>query len=528
MNKILQFCQNNNNSQKKKKNKVFNYGVASGDPQQNSVVLWTHAKPIIESEYLEVEYQISSDYNFTNIISNGKILSLKENDFTIKINPDNLRAGFTYYYRFIAENQFSDIGRTLTLPQDTDEVRFAVVSCSNLADGLFNVYKAITEVNKDFNAIIHLGDYIYEYDNQQNQNNLKSLEDYRLRYAKYRSNQDLQLLHSKYPIISIWDDHEFADNTYKDGAGNHHQEIDGDWLIRRENALRSYHEWIPIKTNTNKEKIWRHFKFGNLVNLIMLETRVSGRDKQLNINKLINEDMNEFKKLIDPDRQLLGYEQSYWLENTLNKSNTKWEVLGQPIIMSNMEIPNKLLKILEPLYSTIFENNQKYSRLYNYFNSLLFPLNNNSFEKNEILNQIKIGLNQDSWDGYPQAREKILTTLLNQKKNVVVLSGDTHNCWNYTLRHKGMFNKALKNQQVGVEWATPSVTSPGMDYYTNLPIKYIFEKLIPDLKWCNLDKRGWLEVTFNYDKAIGVWKSVSTVKDKKFIVSELFTDTYKL
>lgn len=275
---------------------LFTHGVASGDPLTDRVIIWTRAVPNgSSSKNIPVAWEICNDDTFQNILLRGHTTTGPKSDYTVKVDVVGLKPGQTYYYRFICEDVISPLGRTKTLPAGrVDALDLAVVSCSNYPQGYFHVYKEIA--NRDFDAVLHLGDYIYEYpaggySNEKMVNEhgravapkgeVIALDDYRTRYGLYRSDPDLQAVHAAHPFICVWDDHEVANDTWKTGAQNHN-EGEGLFADRKKAALRAYHEWLPIReSQTGQENIYRAFQVGDLATLVMLDTRITGRTKGL-------------------------------------------------------------------------------------------------------------------------------------------------------------------------------------------------------------------------------------------------------
>ena len=283
----------------------FNHGVASGDPLSDRVVLWTKVTPPESREEVKVTVEVATDAEFKDPVGETVMTTTTaERDYTVKVDFTGLKAGTPYYYRFRSDGVTSPVGRTKTLPQgDVSSVKLAVFSCANYAAGYFNVYGHAAG-QADVDAVLHLGDYIYEYDTRglslensgevvrnlpaDNDKEILTLDDYRKRYAVYRSDSQLQALHAAHPFITMWDDHEVANNSYKDGASNH-DEGEGSFDARKEAALRAYYEWMPIRENTQEREIaYRSFSFGNLVDLHMLETRLVARDKELDYQHYID------------------------------------------------------------------------------------------------------------------------------------------------------------------------------------------------------------------------------------------------
>ena len=276
----------------------FKYGVASGDPTNTNVILWTKILPMGNPE-IRVRWEVSSSKDFSNLITYGHVRTNSKEDYSVKVDakiPKKFN-GEKIYYRFLADGKTSDIGITSTLPSENpSNFNIAFCSCSNYPAGYFNAYKEIAK-NEKIDLVLHLGDYLYEYghggyaskDAEQMgrvvnpKHEMVSLDDYRKRYATYRSDPDLKLLHQKKPMISVWDDHEFTNDSWQKGAQNHSKD-EGTFANRKKSALQAYYEWMPIREKGRKDKIWRNFRVGNLINLMMLDTRSYERDKQLDLS----------------------------------------------------------------------------------------------------------------------------------------------------------------------------------------------------------------------------------------------------
>ena len=520
----------------------FEHGVASGDPLQDRVILWTRLTPNEISARLQVTWELALDKQFKQIIKTDKVTTSASQDFTVKVDATGLRADTSYYYRFIFGNKISPIGQTKTLPLSTSKVSFAVCSCSNYPAGYFYVYREIAKQNVD--VVIHLGDYIYEYGADgyatedavklgrtlaaDNNKEIIKLDDYRKRYALYRKDQDLQAAHQRHPFIVIWDDHELTNDTWKNGAENH-QANEGSFLERKLAALQAYFEWMPIRPVDDQHvKIYRQFDFGNLVQLTMLDTRIIARDQQLDYANYLTAtgiDVAKFQTdLTSPTRTLMGFEQRDWLLGKLQQSNATWNVLGQQILMSKMFIPAELLLSLaeitsgNPTAETLTKMNTQITELV----TLKVRLQNNDptltqQEKARVLTTAPYNL--DAWDGYFTEREILYGTLAQLKKKIVVLAGDTHNAWSSNLYSKdGVF--------VGVELATSSVSSPGLEKYLNIPLAQLqqfelaFKTLIDELNYCNLNQRGYLVVEFDQLQIQSKWIFVDSIKQANYSVDE--------
>ncbi|GAM29529.1 putative alkaline phosphatase D precursor [Acinetobacter calcoaceticus] len=519
----------------------FLHGVASGDPLQDKVILWTRLTPVDLSARLKVTWEIATDNQFKQNLKTGMVETTKTDDFTVKVDAAGLQANTIYYYRFRFGNKISSVGQTKTLPISTNKVTFAVCSCSNYPAGYFYVYREMAKQNVD--VIIHLGDYIYEYGADgyaaedaaklgrtlptDNNKEIIKLDDYRKRYALYRQDKDLQAAHQRHPFIVIWDDHELANDTWRDGAENH-QSDEGAFSDRKLAALQAYFEWMPIRpvSNTDHLNIYRQFNFGSLVELTMLDTRIIARDKQLEYaDYMTAAGLNAQKfqvDLTDPKRTLMGYTQRDWLVDKLKQSTATWNVIGQQVLMSKMWIPAELLLSLGQITSggasaeTLAKMNVQITELV----TLKLRLEQGdptltAQEKTRVTTVVPYNL--DAWDGYYAERETVYENLASLNKKVIVLAGDTHNAWaSYLYSQKG--------QYVGVELATSSVSSPGLEKYLSIPMaqlqqfEFAFTTLIDELAYCNLNQRGYLLVTLDQARVQSDWIFVDSIKNAEYKV----------
>ncbi len=489
---------------------TFTHGVASGDPLADGVMLWTRAAPANGGAPVGVAWEVSTDEDFENLVHSGTAEAAAAHDFTVKVDVRGLVPGQTYYYRFQTTDRQSPVGVTRTLPEGSiDSVRLAVVSCSNYPAGYFNVYREISK-QTDLDAVVHLGDYIYEYSSIE-------LADYRRRYAAYRSDPDLQSLHARVPFIVVWDDHEVANDTWEEGAENHN-EGEGDFTERKLNALKAYFEWMPIRSviEGSDEAIFRTFRFGNLVDLHMLDTRIIGRDQQLDyMDYFTGEGLDAARFTADvgsQNRTLLGAEQLLWLQSSLNYSTATWQVLGQQVLMGRMNLPAELLvAIATEQFEGLPQNLAE-----------LAQLKGRALQGDPSLTQEELArintvapYNLDAWDGYQYEREVVLGTAKALNKNLVVLAGDTHNAWANNL-------KDINGDQIGVEFATASVTSPGLEEYLGIPDEMIqgaeqaISLLVDDLDYLNVNQRGYMLVTFTPEEAKADWYFVDTIKSREY------------
>jgi alkaline phosphatase D len=518
----------------------FNFGVASGDPLMDKVILWTHAKFPGSDAAVALRYQVANDAAFSQIVSEGEVMATVATGFTAKVDASGLKAGTAYFYRFSQGVSHSPVGRTRTLPQTADSLKLAVMSCTNYPAGFFNVYAEVAKSDAEF--ALHLGDYIYEYAANGYAsstaaalgrvslpaNELLTLADYRARHAQYKSDPDSKNLHGLKPMIAIWDDHEIANDAFKDGAENHSPGTEGAWADRKASALQAYHEWMPIRTGADKSKIYRSFNFGNLVNLHMLDTRLIGRDEQIDIADLAgaagaSAQQAAMAAFSSPTRQMLGAEQMQWLQGQLASSTARWQVLGQQVLMGRMEFPVSVLAALNT--SDLSEAAQMAGQkaVSDYLTAKATPASARTAAQAGLMNTTlnpKLGYNLDAWDGYVAARETLLMTAYQLQKRLVVLAGDTHNAWHSDLTLMGLANPALAGTKVGEEFATSSVSSPGLENYlvtlSPAQIKGIFEGVVDDLNWMDASKRGFLKMTFTATEAKGEWLFLDTIRTRTY------------
>lgn len=511
----------------------FDHGVASGDPTSNAILLWTRAVPENSAEkQVTLGWELAADESFSNIIRSGTATTSASRDYTVKVDVTQLSPNQRYYYRFLGKNSKSPSGKTQTLPESgLRPLKFAVFSCSNYPAGYFNPY---TEAAKDdsIDAVIHLGDYIYEYGAggyategsqeigrglpENNSTELFTLTDYRRRYALYRTDEGLQALHAHAPFIAVWDDHEISNDTWKNGAENH-QEDEGNFIERRAAAVQAYYEWLPIRPPQGEANltIYRDFKFGDLVDLIMLDTRIIGRDKQLNYDDYRDAESGQFntekfQQDMSSDRSIMGKKQLQWLVNKLNNSSARWQVLGQQLLMGKMNFPAAAFAA---------DDRSKVTPLLLQIAELKKRLQNGeelTAQQQAMVTQVT-PYNLDAWDGYPIEREMLYRAAQKANKQLVVIAGDTHNAWHSELR-------SSDGAHIGVEFATSSVSSPGMEAYLSLDTKTAEQlaralpTLIEDLKYTNLHQRGYMNLFASEDAVEAEWVFVDTIRSKDYRV----------
>ncbi|MFT7588418.1 MAG: alkaline phosphatase D [Limisphaerales bacterium] len=443
----------------------FYHGIASGDPTENAVILWTRITADTTGP-LTVDWRIADSEDLSTIVNSGTLITDASIDYTVKVDANGLSPNKWYYYEFEYDGIRSITGRTKTASSgDIDSLRFALVSCSNYQAGYFTAYQNITERN-DVDAIIHLGDYIYEYETggygftamvgrgHDPDDEMISLSDYRIRHSWYKLDPDLRKLHQNFPFITIWDDHEFADDAYRDGAGNH-QPTEGAWSDRKNAGVQSYLEWMPIRQPdlTDTFRVYRNLKYGDLVDFIVVDTRIYDRDKQVSV----------FSAMIDDTtRYLLGPDQLDWVKDQLSNSTARWKVLVNQVMVAPLEA-------------------------------------------------LGIPLNSDQWDGYAAERQRLYDHILADSiRNLVVLTGDIHTSWANDLPYGDTYNSNTGQGSVGVEFVCTSVTSPGFPISYGVSAIQLFNDHI---KYIDLTKHGYQILDLNKTRTQSDYWFVNTIKE---------------
>ena len=488
----------------------FTHSVASGEPAATSVLLWT--RYVADADTV-LTWQVSESEDFTRPVAEGNVTASPARDWCAKGVVTGLQPDRWYFYRFLAPGgSASPVGRTRTLPEGPSaSFRMAVFSCSNFGFGWFNAYGHAAEAN-DCDLAVHLGDYIYEYGKGTYPgagqtaegrvlapaSEIVALTDYRLRYATYRADPDLQRLHQVLPMIAVWDDHESANDSWKDGAENHQEGAEGTWAARKAAAKQAYREWLPVA-----DTAYSTYQVGDLATLFRLDTRLEGRDQQFRLEKVIEgakdpaaltAALETFRDgaWADSNRQLLGAAQESWLAGALaasTKAGTQWQVLLQQVLMGNLRTPRDLMQSagagLPDFVRTRLESAARAS-------------------------EAGLPSNMDAWDGYPAARARVFKAALEANANLVVLAGDTHNAWAFDLAHDGT--------PVGVELGGNSVSSPGFEtYLTFVKPDTLAAALVAEnaqLKWADTAQRGYMMVELTPARATTEYRFTGNVRQR--------------
>lgn len=474
-------------------NAYFVHGVASGDPRPTSVVIWTRVTPTSASRpgsgvgpTVSVSWQVSTNSYFSRIVASGKLSTGPSRDHTVKVDVTGLEPGRTYYYRFAYGSNRSATGRMRTAAAPTSSpanLRLGVVSCSNLQAGWFSAYRHLAN-RDDLHAVLHLGDYIYEYGpgeygygqgdqdirTHEPAHEILTLADYRARHGQYKRDPDLQRLHAKYAFIATWDDHESANDAWKDGAENH-AATEGAWAARAAAAHKAYDEWMPVRMSGTAAigdgtQLYRRLQFGDLVEISMLDLR-SYRDKQL----LAQVD----PAAADPARTVTGRAQMDWLKGSLTRQVAQWKLVGNPVMIAPVTFAGLPRDLVKPVNDTVG----------------LLPPDGAPY-------------NIDQWDGYTDDRREVFEHLRdNGVTDSLFITGDIHSGWACDLPADKATYPGTRDS-VGVEFVATSVTSSNLKDITGTPrrttslaVEEILKANNPHIKYLNFDDHGFsvLDIT---------------------------------
>lgn len=510
---------------------AFEHGVASGDPGPNAIIFWTRVTPKQPTTGdIDVDLEVAADPDFKALITISRGLRARASrDWTVKhdLDGEGLKPATEYWYRFKANGVTSPVGRTRTLPVGaTKDVVLAVASCSLHPNGYFNAYDAIAKLPR-VDAVLHLGDYIYEYGGSPKDYGMNSpvaavrapdppheivtLEDYRRRHAQYKTDPGLQAAHARAPWIVVWDDHETANDSWVGGAENHQPKTEGDWTTRKAAALKAYYEWMPIREATLPEAAWRSFQFGDVASLMMVETRLTARTPELDYDVDLpvidgKPDIAAFAaKWKDPGRRMLGEGQERWLAGQVDasvKAGTAWQVLGNQVVMARVAAPDLKATMGEAAFAGLLAKLPDYAR--------------SRVAQSVAMAAYDIPSNLDAWDGYPADRQRVYDIFSAAKARPIVLAGDSHMFWANEL-----WNDAGQ-KRVAVEFGTTSVTSPGYgDILPGVPLGEAFAQRNKEVKYAHPSAKGFVVLTLEHGKATSDLMAVSTIHEPTYTVSAL-------
>ena len=497
----------------------FRHGVASGDPGQDRVVIWTRMTPDKPGP-ISYRWRLNPIDRRAGGAKSGAGVTGPERDYTAKVDVTGLDAGRAYTYEFEVAGVVSPTGRTRTLPAgETSDVVLAVVSCSLYPNGYFNAYQAVADLPR-VDAVLHLGDYIYEYGGPDSYGmdsavaaerphdpprEIVSLDDYRRRHAQYKSDPSLQAAHARAPWIVVWDDHETANDSFATGAENHSPETEGDWNARKAAALKAYFEWQPIREPTAgvtlAEAGMRSFHFGDLAALIMVETRLTARDQQLSIKRDLSvvdgkPDVDAFRaRLNDPARRMMGPRQEAWIGAEAARSvkaGHAWQVLGNEVVMARL-LPFSPKKELTP---------EQYAAVPAALRDRL-----QSMEESAARG---LPTTLDMWDGCPADRERLYAVLREAGARPIVVSGDSHSFWANEL-----FDAS--GRRIACEFGTTGITSPGAgEISPGVNFGELVARANKEVLFNDQMSQGYVLLTLTREEARGDMVAVSTIVSKVF------------
>ncbi|NLZ56743.1 MAG: phosphodiesterase [Corynebacterium sp.] len=462
----------------------FQHGVASGDPTTHSVILWTRVTPSVDAvpgsgrgESVTVIWEVAREASISTVIAGGTVVTGPEYDHTVHIDASGLEPATRYFYRFTAPTgEHSPVGATTTLMRDDAplaSLNLAVASCANWESGHFAAYGDIARraAAHRLDLVVFLGDYIYEYARGEftgKQGAVRqvepagetiTLDQYRVRYGLYRTDPHLQAAHAALPWVVMWDDHESANDSWREGAQNHGPG-EGGWHARQQAALQAYLEWMPVRT-TAASLLYRSFRFGELAQLSMVDLR-SFRDAP----------PSHAQWLVDGgSANMLGSEQFSWLKTQVENSPARWNIIGSSVMFSPMQITgHPQFRLPAPLPT-----------------------------------------NLDQWDGYSHERDHLLSVLAGTGKPTLFLAGDIHSEWGSTVSADG--------RQVGAELVCSSISSPNVDDFAQLPennhlslgTEAFLRDNCPHVRHVDLDAHGYAIASLSPASVRFTWVRVEDV-----------------
>lgn len=493
---------------------VFTHGVASGDPTAESIILWTR---FVSTQGGRVGWEIAEDESFDRVAARGVGEAHLTNDFCVKVQAGGLAPGRSYFYRFLSASGPSQTGRTRTAPADAETLTIAVFSCANFPFGYFHAY-GHAALREDIDLVVHVGDYIYEiqrgaYPSEAEAvpgriidpvNETVSLSDYYQRYATYHTDTNLLELRRLKPMSAVWDDHEIANDAWREGAQAHNPESEGRYLDRVAAAAKAYFDWMPIRRPQSQGlQLYRALDWGGLARLVLLDTRYIGRDRQLDYRSALLPQLAQggadaaalaadyrTNILNDPSRSLLGAAQETWLGQTLAQSKARgqtWQIIAQQVLLGGPRAAPGMTRMLP-------ESVSSGSRAW--------------FTSAEQVGALGLPWNLDAWGGYPPARQRFLEACVAQANNAVVLAGDSHNCW--------LYNIPAQNRLAAVEFASGSVTSPGFERSLTVAApgerESTFRAVDETLAWCDLTHRGYGALHFTRRTCTAEWLAFADIR----------------
>lgn len=479
----------------------FLHGVASGDPLPDGVILWTRMTPEDPAAAARVVWVVATDPELSQVVRAGEATTDASRDHTVKVDVRGLAPATTYYYAFVDERGRPSLpGRTRTAPMagaENERLRLALVSCSNYSSGYFNPYARLAE-RSDLDLVVHVGDYFYELGGgglrpHDPPREIVALDDYRRRYAQYRLDPSLRDCHRQHPWVAVWDDHESANNSWEGGAAQHQPATEGDWQVRKRASIRAYLEWMPVREVDAADplRIWRPLRFGTLVDLLLLDTRLYGRNVPGTDTGVTGEESE------DPARTMLGPVQKAWLKERLTASaagGTAWRLLGQQTMIS----PHRNVPTQVPI----------------------------PYLLDDITETLGLGLREgggnegsDNWGAYLAERDELIAFLRDGGiTDNVVLTGDIHTAWGCDVTDDVFpptYEPATGAGSVGVELVCMSVTSHNLQETTmeDDAVTAINEGIVaanPNVAYTDQSGHGYVLVDVDRERVQAEWWETGT------------------
>lgn len=463
-------------------NGLFALGVASGEPTSDGMVLWTRLAPApligggMPRVPIDVAWIVAEDEKFVRIARRGTAIATPEDAHSVHADVTGLRPGRHYWYRFIAGGEVSPTGRTKTAPApgaEPQEVSFAFASCQQYEQGHYAAHRHLAA--EDLDLVLFLGDYIYERSwgrlkvRSHGAGETYTLNDYRNRYALYKSDPDLQASHAAFPWAVTWDDHEVS-NDYANDRGEH--AIGAEFLARRGAAYKAFWEHMPLPPSMRPRghslNLFRYFDYGTMARFNVLDDR-QYRDYQpckrpgwIGGGSFVTD--RECPERHHPGLSLLGREQEKWLEGSLDKSGARWNIIAQQTMMAQ------------------WDGGLRGPSLFH----------------------------TDNWNGYPAARKRLLSYIGDRKPaNPLVVGGDIHMTLVSDLRPDFMDGRS---PSVATEICGTSISSEGP---RNLRRLERIRQNNPHVRFTDGGHRGYIRVTLNQGRAVAELRGVADVRSRR-------------
>jgi alkaline phosphatase D len=435
----------------------FTLGVMSGDPSPDGFVLWTRLAPDplhgggMPPQAMDVEWTVAEDEMMRRVVKRGRTIAAPQMAHAVHVEVGGLKSQRPYWYQFKVGKELSPIGRTVTAPKPGEapsQLRFAFASCQHWEAGFWTAYEHMLADQPD--VVVHLGDYIYEGAvgangvRKHNSAEIVSLSDYRNRHALYKTDSAIQKMHQHCPWILTWDDHE-VDNNYANDVPEDSQPREA-FLERRANAYQAYYEHMPLRISSvprgSQMRLYRQLSFGKLAQFTVLDTRQFRTDQPCG-----DKTIAPCEGVYDPKATILGDEQEAWLKQSLDKSQSRWNIIANQVLMARIDQqPGP-----EEAVST------------------------------------------DQWSGYEVCRDRVMRFLADRKpSNPIVITGDIHSNWVSDLKVQW---KDEKSPVVGTEFVGTSISSNG-DGQDERPTTAGVYRENPHLKMFN-GRRGYVLMTLN-------------------------------